>query len=273
MLPQASAEAASTRPAALLFSGLLRFRVTDFTLRVLASAVRAAGYCSSLSELLRLDDVIRPLGVFVAYTILWAEEPRRLSFESKVRELVEHLSSRYTLDSLKEDPVFRAYRDFFWRIRVDPTKTRPSSEALVRRALRGSFPRVFTVVDAGNIASAYTGVPIGLYDLSRAAPPLTLTLSRGGEAFNPIGGEPEALPAGLPILADSRGVVMHVYPYRDSVETAIREDTREVLALGAGVPGVEESRVAEAVKKVYELLSPAGWSWCGEVAVKKLAGR
>ncbi|MEM1517467.1 MAG: phenylalanine--tRNA ligase beta subunit-related protein, partial [Thermofilum sp.] len=113
----------------------------------------------------------------------------------------------------------------------------------------------------------------GLYDLSRAAPPLTLTLSRGGEAFNPIGGEPEALPAGLPILADSRGVVMHVYPYRDSVETAIREDTREVLALGAGVPGVEESRVAEAVKKVYELLSPAGWSWCGEVAVKKLAGR
>lgn len=235
--------------------------------------MQAARRCSSLGELLNLDDTLEPLGIFVAYTVLWAAEPRRLSFEKEVEELVRHLASRYTLDALREEPVFKAYRGFYWRIGVDPTKTRPSSEALVRRALKGSFPRISTVVDAGNIASAYTGVPIGLYDLSSTAPPLTLKLSEGGEVFNPIGGDPEVLPVGVPILVDSRGVVMHVYPYRDSLETAIREDTREVLVLGAGVPGVEEQRVLEAVQRVCELLSPAGWSWCGEVALKKLVSR
>ncbi len=225
--------------------------------------------CPSLDELLEVDGALRHLGVFAAYTVLWATEPRRLGFEREVEELIKYVGSRYTLESVKEDPVFRAYRDFFWRIGVDPTKTRPSSEALVRRCLRGSFPRVNTVVDAGNIASAYTGVPIGLYDMSRAVPPYALALSRGGEAFNPLGGRPETLPRGIPILVDSRGTVMHLYPHRDCVETAIREETREVFVLGAGVPGVEESRVVEAVRRVYELLSPAGWSWCGRIVVKR----
>ncbi len=228
-------------------------------------------YCGSLDGLLEVDRSLHPLGVFAAYTVVWAREPRPASFEGEVEELVRYVGSRYTLESVKEDPVFRAYRDFFWRVGIDPTKTRPSSEALVRRCLRGSFPRVNTVVDAGNIASAYTGVPIGLYDMDRATLPYALTLSRGGEVFNPLGGRPETLPRGIPVLVDGRGTVMHLYPHRDCVETAIRDDTREVFVLGAGVPGVKETRVVEAVRRVYELLSPAGWSWCGRVVVKRPA--
>ncbi|MCS7099250.1 MAG: phenylalanine--tRNA ligase beta subunit-related protein, partial [Sulfolobales archaeon] len=214
-------------------------------------------YCGELENLLNLDRSLSHLGVFVAYTAIWTEEIRRVEFEEEIEELVKYVKSRYTLESVKNDPVFRAYRDFFWRMGIDPTKTRPSSEALVRRCLRNSFPRVSAVVDAGNIASATTGVPIGLYDMSASSPPYTLTLSRGGEVFNPIGGGSEVLPRGVPILADSGGVVMHLYPHRDCVETAIRDSTTEVFVLGAGVPGVDRARVAEAVRRVYELLSSA----------------
>lgn len=227
------------------------------------------GYCDEMNSLLNVDRRLSSLGVFVAYAVVWTREPRHEPFEKEIEELVRYVGSRYTADSIKDDPVFRAYRDFFWRIGIDPTKTRPSSEALVRRCLRGSFPRINTVVDAGNIASAYTGIPIGLYDMSTSLPPYSLTLSRGGEVFNPIGGKTETLPGGIPILVDSYGTVMHLYPHRDSTETAIRDSTTEVFVLGAGVAGVEKARVVEAVRLVFELLSKAGWSWCGSVIVKE----
>jgi len=50
----------------------------------------------------------------------------------------------------------RAYRDFYWRIGLDPTKTISSSEALLRRVLKGEFPTVSVLIDAENIASAET---------------------------------------------------------------------------------------------------------------------
>ena len=31
----------------------------------------------------------------------------------------------YVLETLKDEPRLRAYRDFFWRVGVDPTKVRP----------------------------------------------------------------------------------------------------------------------------------------------------
>lgn len=226
-------------------------------------------YCGVMSSLLEVDRALSSLGVFVAYTVVWTDEVRHAGFEEELRDLLSYVNSRYDLESVKNDPVFRAYRDFFWRIGIDPTKTRPSSEALVRRCLRGSFPKINTVVDAGNIASAYTGVPIGLYDMGKSAPPYTLTISKGREVFNPIGGNAETLPEGVPILVDARGITMHLYPHRDSVDTAIQEDTKEVFVLGAGVPGVERAIVVEAVRKVFTLLSTAGWSWCGNIVLRE----
>lgn len=184
-------------------------------------------------------------------------DPRVL--EREIEWLEEWARSAYTLESLREDPVVRAYRRFYWRIGVDPTKTRPSSEALVRRLLRGRFPRISPVVDAGNIASARSMIPIGLYDLDRAKPPLRIVLSRGGEVFEPIGGGREELPPGLPILVDSQGLVMHLYPHRDSVHTMIRPETRRLLALFAGVRGVGEDRLRMAIAILVSLLQGLGW--------------
>jgi len=228
-------------------------------------------YCRRLSSLLEIDKSLAPLGVYVAYTVTWSEVGggTGLDLNAEVGGLIRYIRSTYTLEGLKDVPVFRAYRNFFWRIGVDPTKVRPSSEAIVRRCLRGSFPRIGLVVDVGNIASAYIGVPIGLYDMDRSSPPYILTLTSGGEVFRPIGGGEEVLPAGVPVLKDSSGRVLHIYPHRDSVETAITEGTTKVFVLGAGVPGVERDRVSEAVRRVAELLSRAGWRWCGDVFVKE----
>ncbi len=224
--------------------------------------------CESLESLLTVEEGARGLGVFVAYTITWGSPiASSAALDREVESLLRELNQRYTLERLREDPVVRAYRDFYWRIGVDPTKTRPSSEALVRRALRGRFPRISPLVDAGNIASARTMVPIGLYDVRFFTPPARITLTRGGEVFNPIGGEAETLKPGIPVMMDSNGLVMHIYPHRDSKETSIRDDTTCMLVVAAGVPGVDRARVRKAVEEVVRLTKLLGWSSCDRIAM------
>ncbi len=228
--------------------------------------------CRELGGLIGVDDECRRRGIFVAYTIAWrvAEvDAKNVAsiLEREVAELRELIAKTLSLEELKSNPIVRAYRDFLWSIGVDPTKTRPSSEALVRRILRGSFPRINPVVDAGNIASARTLVPIGIYDLDRVAPPLIIRLSRGGEKFNAIGGKTMELAPGIPIMVDSRGVVLHVYPHRDSVDTCVTPSTQRVLIVGAGVRGVDRERVECAVREVVRILELIGWSWCRNIVV------
>jgi DNA/RNA-binding domain of Phe-tRNA-synthetase-like protein len=228
--------------------------------------------CEELEELIEVVTEVAELGIFVAYTVAWCECDSHAvaadPFSDVLSELLKTASLKYSINTLKDNNVVRAYRHFYWRLGLDPTKIRPSSEALLRRLLKGFFPRLNLVVDAGNIASAETLVPIGLYDLRYLVPPLKLRFSEGGEIFKPIGDELEVLRRGIPILVDSRSVVIHLYPHRDCVDSMIREDTREVLVMGAGVPGVPARLVVRAVERVAELLSRVGWRWCSKSMIK-----
>jgi len=69
-------------------------------------------------------------------------------------ETLAEVRQKYSLESLKDGAIFRAYRDFFWKVGIDPTKIRPAAEALVRRILAGkSIPTINNVVDSYNLAS------------------------------------------------------------------------------------------------------------------------
>ncbi len=198
-------------------------------------------------------DEAAALGIFISYLEVEGVSvgPTRNGY---MKDAVEELRSKYTLEKLKEDPVVRAYREFYWRIGIDPTKVRPSSEAMVRRVLKGgSFPRINNVVDAGNVASALTLIPIGLYDLDRVKGSLVLRLARCCEVFHPIGGGEDRMRGGEPVLADEEDILF-LYPHRDSRKTMIRTETRRVLILGAGVPGVERPRVRKAVNLAADLI-------------------
>ncbi len=198
-------------------------------------------------------DEAAALGIFISYLEVEGVSvgPTRNGY---MKDAAEELRSKYTLEKLKEDPVVRAYREFYWRIGIDPTKVRPSSEAMVRRVLKGgSFPRINNVVDAGNVASALTLISIGLYDLDRVKGSLVLRLARCCEVFHPIGGGEDRMRGGEPVLADEEDILF-LYPHRDSRKTMIRTETRRVLILGAGVPGVERPRVRKAVNLAADLI-------------------
>ena len=64
--------------------------------------------------------------------------PVKAELEAFKGRVFGEAAKRWNLDELKDNQVFRAYRDFFWKVKVDPTKIRPASEALLRRILRGN---------------------------------------------------------------------------------------------------------------------------------------
>jgi DNA/RNA-binding domain of Phe-tRNA-synthetase-like protein len=167
--------------------------------------------------------------------------------EALKQDIIREIKSRYTLEHIRNEPLFRAYRDFFWSVGVDPTKTRPASEALVRRMLSGGrLPRINTAVDAYNLASAVTGIPIAAFDADTLTGGLTMQFARDGEPFLGIGMEKTVvLKKNQIILTDSEQVIA-IYPYRDSDSTKVIPATRNIHIVTCGVPGIDRNKVVEA---------------------------
>jgi DNA/RNA-binding domain of Phe-tRNA-synthetase-like protein len=180
--------------------------------------------------------------------------------DQRRQEVIRDLQSRYNLETVKDDPVFRAYRDFFWRVGVDPTKTRPASEALVRRVLgKKALPRINTAVDAYNLASAESGIPIAAFDADLLAGDLTMRFAREGEEFLGIGMlKPIPLHQNQVILTDTRQIVA-IYPYRDADSTRVTLDTQNIHLVTCGVPAIGREQILSA----YRLCTRYLQDYCG----------
>jgi len=199
------------------------------------------------------EEVYRRHKVFLAVACVYGAECGK-TLDRQLKAAEEEVRGRYSLEGLREDPRVKALRSFYWSMGIDPTKQRPASEALVRRVLRGaSIPRINCAVDAGNIVSMETLIPIGIYDVAKLKPPLTLRYSRPGEAFKPIGRGELRLTGREIVLADEEKVV-HIYPYRDGEATKVDADSRDLLVIAAGVPGLTEDEVVEAARRVVSLI-------------------
>lgn len=140
--------------------------------------------------------------------------------------------------------AFSPARRLYHACGIDPSKIRPSSEALVRRILLGKgLNRVNTAVDAANLASILFLRSIGLYDADKIDPVdageangrpdpdiavITLRLGTAGEEYPGIGKEMIHL-GGRPTLLDRRGPFGN--PSADSARTMVTEATTRLLFL------------------------------------------
>lgn len=132
------------------------------------------------------------------------------------------------------EPVRAAVRDLLRRGGYKPTgRGKPSSEFLAQAAARGEFPRISNAVDALNLVSLDTGIPISLLDLDRAlagAPGLVLRYGREGEkfVFNAAGHEIDV--EGLLSVAREGGAPLG-NPVKDSMESKLVPESRDLLAV------------------------------------------
>jgi DNA/RNA-binding domain of Phe-tRNA-synthetase-like protein len=131
--------------------------------------------------------------------------------------------SRFELARLPEDATVAAVRALFRAAGCDPTRYRPSSEALLRRVLKGEeLPAIQPLVDLNNCLSIDLAVPCSVAAEGSFAPPVSLRAGRPGEAFASLRG-PFHL-EGKPLLADAEGPFST--PITDSQRIKVQEDTR-----------------------------------------------
>ena len=163
------------------------------------------------------------------------------------REVANKVRESYNVESLKDVETIRKYRDFFWKLGIDPTKIRPASEALIRRILQGKeLPKINTAVDAYNLVSIETHIAIGAFDDGLLKGQLTMRYAQEGEEFMGIGmKEPKKLSGQEIVISDDEHLAA-IYPYRDADLTKITDRTETIYILSCGVPGIEMENLREA---------------------------
>lgn len=170
-----------------------------------------------------------------------------------MNEVCERKRREFTLESLAEAEPTRAVRAMFRAWGIDPSKYRPSSEALLRRVVQGrGLYRVSNLVDIGNLGSIETGWPYGCYDRSRLAPPTVFRYGAPGEAYEGIGKRTWHL-EGRPVLADARGPFGS--PISDSTRSMIAESAHDVLLVIYAPSGTQDASLETAMARLAERLS------------------
>ena len=168
-------------------------------------------------------------------------------------EVCVRKQKEFTVETLAEAESIRAVRAVFRGWGMDPSKYRPSSEALLRRVVQGKgLYRVSNVVDAGNLVSIETGWPLGCYDRSRIQEPVALRLGASGESYEGIGKKTWNL-EGRPVLADPSGPFGS--PISDSTRTMITGSAKEIMIV-VYIPEKSPDETAErALNRLGERLT------------------
>jgi DNA/RNA-binding domain of Phe-tRNA-synthetase-like protein len=177
------------------------------------------------------------------------------SFEEYERETFKEIRSKLTLNEAKDDPIFRSYRDLYWTFGMDPTKLRVSSEAVLRRILKGmNLWRISDVVDIINLASAYHKIPIGLIDASKLKGDLLIRSASNGEVFQRIGGKTIMCRGREIVVADEEKIVCFGYATHDSERTMISKETKRALVLLYGAEVVTSDLMSIALKITLDMI-------------------
>jgi DNA/RNA-binding domain of Phe-tRNA-synthetase-like protein len=122
-----------------------------------------------------------------------------------------------------------AVRTMYKRVGIDPTKRRPSSEALLRRVRKGEgLPRINSMVDVCNWCSLEFQLPYGLYDAEHIEGGVVLRLGKEGESYPGIRKD-DVHVAGRITLADNRGPFGN--PTSDSARTMVTPATTRALVV------------------------------------------
>lgn len=120
-------------------------------------------------------------------------------------------------------------RTMYKKVGIDPTKTRPSNEALLRRVRKGdTIPRINSAVDIVNWCSLEFQLPYGLYDFSKVSGPVTMRLGAEGESYPGIRKD-DVNVGGRITVADRIGPFGN--PTSDSARTMVTPAATELLVV------------------------------------------
>jgi DNA/RNA-binding domain of Phe-tRNA-synthetase-like protein len=154
----------------------------------------------------------------------------------------ELIRQTYTLETIKTNKQITATRNMYLACGKKPGRYRPSSEALMRRIVKGeSLYQINTLVDLVNLVSLKTGYSIGGFDADYVVGNVSAGIGREGEPYHGIGKGLINI-HNLPVLRDHVGAMGT--PTSDEVRTAIRLETTHFFMNINGYTGAHDLKNA-----------------------------
>src|SRR5579859_95452 len=159
-----------------------------------------------------------------------------------IERLGQRLASEFTLERLAENAHIAAVRGLQKSFGFDPTRYRPSSEALLRRVLKGQgLHQVNSAVDVNNLCSLEWLLPMCIYDLRNVKGQPRVRIGQPGEEYPGIGRQMFQAENKV-IIADESGIMGSTVS--DSERTKVTTTTTDIL-LAIYAPSVLDPRTIE----------------------------
>ncbi len=145
----------------------------------------------------------------------------------QVETLCQQQAREFALEKLAEYAQIAAVRGLQKSFGFDPTRYRPSSEALLRRVLKGQgLYQINTAVDVNNLCSLEFLLPMCIYDLRNVAGQIVVRVGEPGEEYPGIGRQVFQI-AQKVIIADDHGIMGSTVS--DSERTKVTTATTDIL--------------------------------------------
>jgi DNA/RNA-binding domain of Phe-tRNA-synthetase-like protein len=175
------------------------------------------------------------------------------AFIEERNRVTERLMSHFAGKQPTDIPGVAETRALFHRLDIDPTKTRPSSEALLRRVLQGKgLPEINGVVDVCNMCSLEQQLPLGLYDRDKVKGTIVVRTGTEDEGYPGIRKQRVNL-SGRLMLSDDVGPFGA--PTSDSMRTSVTEKTQHLLVAVFCPPERAGGDLSTMLEKVADRLT------------------
>lgn len=145
----------------------------------------------------------------------------------QINQLSNSLRKKYSLETINQIETIKSVREMFKSEGMNPSRYRPSSEALLRRILKGQeLYKINSVVDVNNWCSLEFFLPIGVYDANNIVGK-TLTFRLGiNESYKGIDEDIQNA-QGKILMVDEEKICGG--PVSDSDKTMITMNTKRVF--------------------------------------------
>lgn len=172
---------------------------------------------------------------------------------------------RFYATPVGEDPTAGGVRRLFKSVGIDPSRYRPSAEALVRRIVKGqALYHINSIVDINNVCSMESLFPLGAYDRAAIDGDVRIRLGADDEIYQGIGREINI--AGKLVSADAQGAFGS--PIADSERTKITEQTRDVLVLLYAPVSTADADVEKTLGRFAELAATHAGARPGQSGIR-----
>ncbi len=162
--------------------------------------------------------------------IIQASVQVEVSSKSLITEIdlqIRHIRQEISIGEVSSLPLIEKTKNAYRLLGKDPSRYRPSAEALIRRIVQGKgLYKVNNAVDLLNLVSIRTGYSIGGYDADHISERVELSKGSENEPYEAIGRGLLNIHQ-LPVLRDSRGAFGS--PTSDSQRTMVGGSTKNFL--------------------------------------------